>query len=175
MRRAMLLLSTVVLLVAWLTPSAGAAPPARPFTGSAIVEVLVGPEPDGSCDADAGWRTDTTATGTASHLGRMTFTATHCTPEEPESEVGLVHDGEMTMVAANGDELFVEYEGYSDPWVFELGAVITGTMYLSIDGGTGRFEGATGEAVMDVYLILESFDITVPLPGVFSWQGELTY
>lgn len=39
------------------------------------------------------------------------------------------HAPTREMLAANADELYVGSEAYSDPWVFELGALSTGTTY----------------------------------------------
>lgn len=76
-----------------------------------------------------------TATGEATHLGRFI--------REENAVLHLMDgtlDGSLTFVAANGDELFVEFEGgFTGPGVAE------GT--YAITGGTGRFAGATGEAI----------------------------
>jgi hypothetical protein len=75
--------------------------------------------------------------GTATHLGRYTFTF--------RAEIDLTTGtglGHATFVAANGDRLFTTGSGQAtptaDPGVLSIKDTST------IDGGTGRFEGATG-------------------------------
>ena len=52
-------------------------------------------------------------------------------------------DGHVRLVAANGDELFGIY-GYPQ---------IDDGSPINITGGTGRFEGATGELAISYYVI----------------------
>ena len=76
--------------------------------------------------------------GEATELG-------HFTREEYAS---LGADGSVTgtivFTAANGDELWVEIDG-----AFTSATDVEG-LYI-ITGGTGRFEGATGEAAFQAY------------------------
>ena len=75
--------------------------------------------------------------GTATHLGRHTFTF--------RAEIDLTTGtglGQSTFVAANGDRLFTTGSGQATPTADPGILSIKGTS--TIDGGTGRFEGATG-------------------------------
>ncbi len=74
------------------------------------------------------------ATGKATHLGAVEFASWHC-PGEPD----YIMDGYATIVAANGDELYVRYD--YDP--FDE----TNRIPITFDGGTGRFVGATGSGI----------------------------
>ena len=86
--------------------------------------------------------------GDVTHLGRAYFYAEHCsygTPGTPPIPDGSYGQGELALVAANGDVLKAIYTdgvaypltpptvGYEDTIVF-------------VDGGTGRFSFASGEA-----------------------------
>jgi hypothetical protein len=75
-------------------------------------------------------------TGTATHLGQFTS----------EEELFLNPDGSFSGIkvftAANGDELWVDFEGaFTSPTTAE------GT--YTFTGGTGRFQGATGGATFE--------------------------
>lgn len=170
------LFAVVSLSVFAVIPPAAAGPVARPFTGKATADVFVGPEADGSCDYTLiGWRTDMLGVGTGAHLGAMTFAMTHCTPADSEDGVGIVSGGEMTIVAANGARLDAGYEGTTDPWVFtDEGILIGATLDITITGGTGRFEEATGEMTMTGTLFVEDLAVQ-PYPAAMTWTGSLTY
>jgi hypothetical protein len=66
------------------------------------------------------------------HLGRITRVATALI--RPDGTV----EGEVVFTAANGDQLAAELHGAFSP------TTILGT--YTFTGGTGRFEGAAGEA-----------------------------
>jgi hypothetical protein len=76
--------------------------------------------------------------GTATHLGSITVHRTlSLTPSTDGS--GLVDvEGEATLVAANGDELRTGIEGTLNP---ETGHAV---LVYEWEGGTGRFQNATG-------------------------------
>lgn len=78
-----------------------------------------------------------TAVGTATYLGRYTMTFTALV--DLTAGTGL---GQSIFVAANGDRLFTTSSGQvtltAEPGVLSI------TDSFSITGGTGRFEGATG-------------------------------
>jgi hypothetical protein len=71
--------------------------------------------------------------GQATHLGRFTVTA-RVVIDVPNNTVL----GNWVLTAANGDQLFVTFEG------FALGPNQGGGNF-TIVGGTGRFAGATGQ------------------------------
>lgn len=122
--------------------------------------------------------TFTAADGTMSHLGRVHVAAAHCpTPAGPTQ-------GQIALVAANGDVLYGEYTGtYEEDGthvaVTFMGSSSTGACYL-LDGvaceSTGRFEDAVGQATMvaDAYPGDEN-DPFVPWPWWATWMGSLSY
>lgn len=86
--------------------------------------------------------------GEVSHLGWTYFYAEHCsygTPGMPPIPEGTYGQGEITMIAANGDVLKAIY---SDGMAYPLTPPAVGyeDTITFVDGGTGRFTFATGEA-----------------------------
>lgn len=101
----------------------------RPFRGTAA-GVVTGMVPPNGLVIES--------TGTATHLGRFTR----------EERLFLNPDGSFSgtivFTAANGDELWVEFEG-----AFTSPTTAVGT--YTFTGGTGRFADATGEATFTAY------------------------
>ncbi len=107
----------------------------------------------GRCSVPSDWVVTASATGKATHLGRITGTASHCSQVEWQLVNGSpvpIHmtysDGQADFVAANGDVLRVTYgEGTST-----FGPT-GGTFHdhFIVAGGTGRFAQATGAGVDD--------------------------
>ena len=106
-----------------------------------------------------------TATGTASHLGQTTAisypTIDFRTP--PPFHVS----GTQVMTAANGDQVFVSFTGYSFPP--DANGVIVITASNTITGGTGRFADATGS------FHATSLAHTHSPVGSFSFEGTISY
>jgi hypothetical protein len=96
-----------------------------------------------------------TGSGTATHLGQWTVTGN--VTYTPDSNGVLHSGGSATITAANGDKLQVQIEGILDP----VAAVDQGIFHIM--GGTGRFEGATGDAnfVVSINPLTGGFDLTV--------------
>ena len=78
----------------------------------------------------------------------------------------LIFVGSVTLVAANGDEIFADFFGYevpsATPGIFDI------TLSFKITGGTGRFAGASGSATavglddpFDTMSVTASFDGTI--------------
>lgn len=98
-----------------------------------------------------GERTERTVLGptTVRDQWEMAGTATHLGQFEMVTDVvvdfgsfPVTAEGTTTFVAANGDKIFAEVTGFSQPadpgfiWITEVGV---------ITGGTGRFAGVTGQ------------------------------
>ena len=83
--------------------------------------------------------------GTATHLGALTGSGSNCTEFTLASSAVAVWDGMATFTAADGSTLTSTSEGTQD-------APVAGRATFSIDhtiiGGTGRFDGASGEWVV---------------------------
>lgn len=103
-------------------------------------------------------------TGIATHLGRTTMHASHCPPLAPGDDY---HDARMTLTAANGDTLTLTYD--ADP---------AGTGAATITGGTGRFDGATGELNGSVVFTWAPWENGMPVPPWYAeghFWGTVTY
>src|SRR5262245_25226340 len=81
--------------------------------------------------------------GTLSHLGKVTITGTHRTEfifTGNQITSSLVLDGQLTITAANGDQLYVQYTGSG----VRTQNGFNDTFHYTITGGTGRFGGSSG-------------------------------
>jgi hypothetical protein len=163
--RSLLLALAAAMVTILATPAAiQASPSTRPFTGSMSGTATF--VPDSGCLL--GLRTDTAATGRASHIGRFTYTSSHCS--------AITFAGAQTMVAANGDKIFADYESIGPP-VFppsEIGTVYEIPTAFMITGGTGRFADATGGGIMTAHITFMGFGAPV-WPITFEWSGTIGY
>lgn len=142
----------------------------RPFKGQSLVVITVDPECDfsGPCDFT------TEDAGNASHLGKITTTSEGqvtltgpCVLSDGVSEgVGFATQGTFTHTAANGSQVEGTFENAGCTGLTPETASIPGRIDGSqtITGGTGRFEGASGETI--------TFGDGV---GPFNWVGTITY
>jgi hypothetical protein len=125
---------------------------------------------DTAC-APVNLRTVSDATGIVTHLGRVVSTSRHCTP--PGAEIS----GRMTLTAANGDELYLDYTGTCVPDTPELTA---GETYFvcenpfEVGGGTGRFEDATGSGNISARVLFAGFEAP-DWPGSWTVTGTFRY
>jgi hypothetical protein len=102
-----------------------------------------------------------TGSGTATHLGQWTVAGN--VTYTPDNDGVLHSGGQATLVAANGDKLQIQIDGILDP----IAGVDQGVFHFV--GGTGRFEGASGDA---------NFLVTInPLTGGFELTvvGKINY
>lgn len=114
----------------------------------------------------AGLATAAHATGTARHLGEVTFDAQQCM--NPATGAG---QGSFVIAAANGDELRGTMVLQSSA-PSGVGSQIQVTGTYTFDDGTGRFVDATGTAaVTGVVTQAASF----PWPGAWEWSGTIRY
>jgi len=96
-----------------------------------------------------------TGSGTATHLGQWTVTGN--VKYTPDANGVLHSSGDATITASNGDKVQIQIEGVLDP----VAGMDQGLFHIV--GGTGRFEGATGDANFVVQLnpLTGGFDLTV--------------
>jgi hypothetical protein len=87
---------------------------------------------DGQIVASSGNHFTALDTGEATHLGRFSAVQTYVFSSPTD------FTGSVVFVAANGDTLHGTFEGVDTP-----AGVLMGT--FTLDGGTGRFQHATGE------------------------------
>lgn len=92
----------------------------------------------GRCSAPSDFVVRFSVAGQATHMGDVTASLEHCSLVDFETgRTFSESDGEMTLTAANGDELRARYQrlpGESEQ--------------VEFIGGTGRFSDASGEATM---------------------------
>jgi hypothetical protein len=122
----------------------------RPFSlnGKGVASIAAdGPVPVGSI----------TGSGTATHLGLFTNTATIYFNPDPTDPTVAHPSGEGVFIAANGDKLNIVVENASMSLLTGMGG---GT--FRINGGTGRFANATGSltAVVEQNLITGAYEVT---------------
>ncbi|HSC48725.1 MAG TPA: hypothetical protein VLD16_00570 [Gaiellaceae bacterium] len=129
----------------------------RPFTGRTVGSADFLPDP--SCPL--GFRSVTETSGTASHLGRVSFASNHCF-----ALPNLITQGQGKFVAANGDELYLTYTGACNPPDFAT--CITDNVIV---GGTGRFANATG--MFQITAVVTN--TAPPRPVAMTWEGTLSY
>ena len=172
LKRSSIGMLVVALIVLMVIPAVSAKPGGieRPFKATLTGEASW--EFPGRC---GNVTTVTDATGKATHMGSVKADWTHC----PDNDT--INDGEMTLIAANGDEL----HGYYDYPGIDAGSPIT------FDGGTGRFANAVGEVLVhydvipvfwcepadwnDEDAVFACMDFTVPWQWTATLTGTISY
>jgi hypothetical protein len=109
-----------------------------PFHGTLDGVVTVTPEPPPSTL----FFVLVEAEGHASHLGAFTVSIPHLV-----NRADRTAEGSYVFVAANGDELYADFEGQSTPT--GTPGVISIEEHATITGGTGRFAHASGSFVCE--------------------------
>lgn len=169
MRRFVVFLVVLGLVfVAW-SATASAATKARPFQGYVIGTCSFAPG-DAADPSPTGIWARPYGVGDVSHLGASVMTGKH--PADLTFK-----DGEMKLVAANGDEVWMEYYG-GGPAPEYIGQVYDVWVKYTIVGGTGRFAGASGGGDMTVTLTFMGFSAPPwPLvwPEICRWSGAIRY
>ena len=95
--------------------------------------------------------------GKGNPLGEYKATGQHV----EDTAQTTITNGQMTITAPGGDQLFLSYEGTID-------ADGNITAAATLQGGTGQFQGATGSAALSIQ------DWGLGMLGV-GWQGTVTY
>ncbi len=121
-------------------------------------------------DAPLGVRTITDGSGQLTRLGAATIHTEHTFwPDEQ----GTVTDGEVTITAANGDQIWATYTGTSeipDP------AHFIGHSICVIIGGTGRFATAIGTLRATGFVtVTEPPSPDAVYPTLWVLEGTISY
>ena len=137
-----------------------------PFSGAVTggLRSLVNPQ-----NCPSGRTSVNDATGTAQHMGRITYHTEQCVDFGvlPAAVDGKV----LVLTAADGDELHGTFTGQSTmPGGVGSEVHVSGTFVFQ--GGTGRFESATGRAEMTGVITQAA---TFPWPGRWEWEGTIRY
>jgi hypothetical protein len=166
------LLVVIVSAACDLAPSAATGPNAAfqaqrsatsraiPFKTSSYAFHGVAAVVEPGCNGPGESRRYLTGEGSATHLGSYTVGLNFCARAG-----GTLEDGVGTFVAANGDLLQFTFEGTS---AFEPPFTLRFTSYAVFTGGTGRFDGASGEAE-----VTGSLDVRTGA-GDGRWEGTIS-
>lgn len=158
---AVVVVLVLAVIVLAFSATAGAKTRARPFHGCLCGQAAFVPD-EGS---PTGMWTVSSAVGELSHMGRSELYGIHPSAFD--------FAGALTLTAANGDTIEVEYYGggalppHVGDW-YDLWTVAT------IVGGTGRFAGVSGDIDMTVSLQYLGFGAPA-WPAVFAFSGTITY
>jgi hypothetical protein len=131
-----------------------------PFRTTSYVFHGIAAVPEPGCDAAGESRRYLAGEGSASHLGAYTVELSFCARSG-----GILADGVGSFVAANGDLLRFSFDGTS---AFAPPFTLSFTSYAVFTGGTGRFDGAGGQAVVSGAL-----DVRTTV-GEGRWEGSLS-
>ena len=159
-RRTILALMLIAALLLSLAMPAMAATE-RPFRGT-FVGAAGFAEPRCGSDVTLGF----TAIGTVTHLGRIEGQASNCSEVSfPVAQVDI-RGGVVTFVAADGSTITAEYEGVQQA---PMAGVAAYSITMTVVGGTGRFEGASGSWAASGLLDLNELTITGAFDGWIAY------
>lgn len=136
----------------------------KPFKGTLIS--YPAESVDLSCDCGGVPPLFIQGSGDISQMGEVQSDGVSCAIPQPW---GFSVDGCVSLVAANGDEVFAEVDPYDLIFDTTCFCKANGTTYGQITGGTGRFANAAGEVDIEVELDLATFKFTVNLDGGISY------
>ena len=107
---------------------------------------------------------DGSGTGIATHLGRFSVTWEVTVNLLNGSAIGSLH-----LIAANGDSLFTEFLGQSNPT--ETPGITHIVEINTITGGTGRFTGAAGSFTLERLLDMTTGVTSGAFDGIITSVG----
>lgn len=162
--RSFVLFGSVMLLVMSASMFAGKKGTDRPWTGSLEGFAQLFLDEESVCWP--GPTVVTTATGNLSHLGLVAAHFSHCPGPVSAGGAPITH-GTLTLVAANGDQLWGTYEDEDAKSPF----------LIYFQNGTGRFENVEGW--IDLYWGIQRpsdpSDFFNPFPWWATIDGEISY
>lgn len=175
MRKMFALLAVSGLLIAMVAAPAGAKSDARPFKAFMTGEMRWDETAFDCLEVtEIPVRSYMDATGRVSHLGRSTLKGDHCTPQGiyyPDPSEG---PSVATLVAANGDEVYMKYHGECPPLDdVPIPGVLACSFEFDVDGGTGRFDGATGEGSGTLSIVWLGYEPSAT--AWWTWTGTIGY
>lgn len=136
---------------------------ARPFSGAYQIYVTVlNPSPPFIKITASG-------AGNASHLGRSWYTSETVVDY---STLPVVLSGTVVLTAANGDELHTRFTGSPKP---SGNGTETIVRQFIVEGGTGRFEGASGSFTGTTVGPAQTTPDDIPSEAFITMKGTLIY
>jgi len=138
----------------------------RPFWGSFEGEVSF-PLTEACKDVTGvPFQTVSGTNGQMTHMGRTTLVTTHCSTPDG----GAAVDGHAIFTAANGDEVWADYYALT----VQPPPYIEQDITMVINGGTGRFQNASGNLQGRVYIEFQGF-ADPGWPIEFFLTGSIIY
>jgi hypothetical protein len=128
---------------------------------------------------EIGFTSHSTLTGESTLLGATTVDAVNC--YVPTDTLNNMQDGAITFTGENGDTLTgVALTGDCIPdWVAEPGATWTCPFTMMVTGGTGTYDGASGELHAISYVTNvhtdDANEETVDAPTTMMLEGLVEY
>lgn len=174
-RGAIALTLGITMLLALAAPAA-AANPTRPFAGratgtSTLVPIL---QPIAACPAGSMWLATEHGTGNFAHLGLVHYTLEQCAAANMETGEGwTTQNGTITLVAANGDRLFLSHSMTFTATPMPVPTTAISHLDWSVTGGTGRFADADGSGEA-TWSVVYAADLSGAVSSS-SWWGAITY
>ena len=126
---------------------------------------------------ESGFTTVADTSGWALRTGRTDMDSTHCVIPygAPVDNLATVHSAEMVFTARNGDEIHTTYEVIIEPMMpAAIGDKILAEGTFTINGGTGRYAGATGSGYVRNVVTFEGFEDPEWASSVF-WIGRIDF
>jgi hypothetical protein len=171
MRRRTLLIVVSLLAVAAAVPGAAEAKRGgtdRPWKGAA----------SGTLTFDLGttpFPATSAGTGRLSHLGKSTYSQEFTITLTGPTTFSIA--GTQTVVAANGDTLFMSFTGTGElAGAFGVGQRSETTAVLTVTGGTGRFSDASGTLRSTIFTEISSIVFTaVSATQSSQLRGRISY
>jgi hypothetical protein len=104
--------------------------------------------------------------GTGTHIGKYTGVGTN-DYQGTSLTTGVASNGVLNIISASGDEMYLIYTG---SWIINSEGLYDYTLNLEFNGGTGRFEGITGEVTVPA--IGENVEPLNPLYKTVTGEGD---
>ncbi|MCP3998764.1 MAG: hypothetical protein GY722_27385 [bacterium] len=173
MRKLMMLFIAATLMVASLPAASARHRSGHLYLGYVEGEITFDFTNPKGCGA--GFVTVTEASGWAARTGRTDMDSAHCYVPvgPPEDNLGTSQGGEMTLTARNGNEIYATYE-VTVYGTSVIGDKIVAEGTMTFNGGTGRYEDATGSAYIRNVITFEGFTDPDWAARAF-WIGRIDY
>lgn len=175
MRKLSMLAIAAMLLVGSMPAASAHSRSGRIYFG--YVEGVVTFDFENPKGCESGFTTVTDTSGWALRTGRTDMDSAHCVVPfgDPEDDLATVHSAEMVFTAGNGDQIHATYDLIIDPLMpVEIGQKIVAEGTVTFNGGTGRYEDATGSAYIRNVVTFEGFGDPDWAARAF-WIGRIDY